>query len=92
MAAALEADLRVRLGLGQVVVDLGGVGIRVQALAHGGQRARDEIGGALLAHAEHHGAAHVKGEPLAHVVPRAAAGDDVPAGGPALGCYLSRPF
>ena len=67
------------IGSRQVVVYLSGVGDSVQALAHCSQRARDEVGGALPAHAKHHGGAHVKGVALSVVVPRAAAGYDIPA-------------
>ena len=62
-----------------MVMDLGGVWHSVQALAHGSQGPGDEVGGALLAHAKHHGGAHVKGVALPVVVSRAAARYDIPA-------------
>ena len=62
-----------------MVMDLSGVRHSVQALAHCGQGPSDEVGGALLAHAKHHGGAHIKGVALSVVVPRAAARYDIPA-------------
>lgn len=45
----------------QVVVNLRGVWHRGQALAHRGQRARHEVGGAAVAKAKHHGGADLPG-------------------------------
>lgn len=58
---------------------LGGVRHSVQALAHSREGSRDEISGAPLAHAKHHGGAHVKGVAFSVVVARAASWDDIPA-------------
>ena len=62
-----------------MVMYLSGVRHSVQALAHGRQSPRDEVGGALLAHAKHHGGAHIKGVAVSVVVPRAATRYDIPA-------------
>ena len=61
-------------------MDLRWVGDAVDAAPNGGEGARDQVGGALLAHAEHHGRAHVEGVALPLVPPRTPAGNDVPAG------------
>ena len=57
---------------------LGGVWDGVQALAHSRERFGDEVGGALLAHAKHHGGSHIKGVAPPVVVSRAPPGYDVP--------------
>ena len=62
-----------------MVMDLSGVRLSVEALAHCSQSPGDEVGGALLTHAKHHGGAHIKGVALPVVVSRAAARYDIPA-------------
>ena len=44
-----------------MVLELGGVGHRVAVLAHVGQGAGEQVGVALLAEAEDHRGAHIKG-------------------------------
>lgn len=74
-----EPYIGVSLRAGQVVMYLGGVRHGVQVFADGSQRASDQVGGALMAHAKHHGGANVKGVTLPVEVSCAAAWDDVSA-------------
>ena len=64
--------------LWKVVVYLSGVWDGFQLLASSLQRLGDEVGGALLTHAEHHAAAHIKCVPISVEDAGAAAWDDVP--------------
>ena len=83
VANVLQCVSRLYLGMGcafgQVVVDLGGVRDGLQALAHSCQGTRDEVGGAGVTHAKHHGGPHIKAIPLALIPASAAARDYVPA-------------
>lgn len=64
--------------LGQVVEDLRGVRHSGHLLAHTFQALGDEVGGALVSKAKHHGRADVKSVALALEVSCAAAGHKVP--------------
>ncbi len=61
-----------------MVVYLSRVWDSIQAFAHSGQRSGDEVSGALMAHAKHHGGPHIKGVALPVIVPCAPSRYDVP--------------
>jgi uncharacterized Fe-S cluster protein YjdI len=58
--------------------DLSGIGYGVKGLAHGLQAFGDEVCVAFTSKTKHHGRTHIKGIPLAFVVPRAAPWQYIP--------------
>lgn len=76
-----SSHLGVGLRFWQSVVNLGGVWEGLYRAANSSKSAGDEIGGALIPHAEHHGGAHVENVALPLKSPRTAARDYIPTGG-----------
>ena len=65
--------------LWQVVVYLSRIRLGVQLPADCSQRPGDEIGGALVSHAKHHGRSDIESVALPMEMPCAPSWDDVPA-------------
>ncbi len=64
--------------LWQMVVDLGGIWNGLELLPNIGQDAGDQVGCALVSHAEHHGGAHIESVAFPVKMTSTASWNDIP--------------